>query len=61
MVFIPSGSKKVTKFRDDQFFRNPQANIHDLIDFVNKKVNVEVCYQPISIPLLFCMLPACCL
>lgn len=42
MVFIPSGTKKVTKFRDDQYFRNPQANIYDIIDFVNRKTGVEV-------------------
>jgi len=46
-VYIPAGTKKITKLRDDQFLRNPQTSIHDIIDFINKKISVEIpVYQP---------------
>jgi len=46
-VHIPPGSKKITKLRDDQYLRNPQTSMYDIVDFVNKKISVEVpVYQP---------------
>eukprot|EP00026_Physarum_polycephalum_P012660 Phypoly_transcript_12986.p1 GENE.Phypoly_transcript_12986~~Phypoly_transcript_12986.p1 ORF type:complete len:349 (-),score=29.18 Phypoly_transcript_12986:50-1063(-) len=42
MVHIPGGSKKVTKLRDDQFLRNPQTNINDIIAFVNKHTSIDI-------------------
>jgi len=42
MVYIPPGTKKVTKLRDDQFLRNSQTTINDIIDFVNKKAGIEI-------------------
>jgi len=42
LVYVPSGSKKVTKFREDQYMRNPQASVHDLINFVKAKIEVDV-------------------
>jgi len=41
-VHIPEGSNKVTKLRDDQFLRNPQTTINDIIGFVKKNAGVEI-------------------
>jgi len=42
LVHIPGGNKKVTKLRDDQFLRNPQTNIYDIINFVNRNTGIEI-------------------
>jgi len=47
-VYIPPGTKKVTKFRDDQFLRNPQTTVQDMINFVKEKTAVDIpLYQPL--------------
>jgi len=41
-AYVPSGSKKVTKLRDDQFLRSSQIDQFDIGEFVNNKISVEV-------------------
>jgi len=42
LVYIPAGVKKVSKLRDDQFLRNPQTTVNDIVNFINEKISVEI-------------------